>query len=331
MMSNFRANRAPKKQGKRGAQYDNPNGAGKPSRVFAQHSDVANDCLRQLLSSPIATFMTVLVLAVALALPSFLFTTLNNLSRMTNSWDNENKISLYLQHDLSAQQVDNFVQTLLIRPDLMAIDLVDADQGLLEFKQFSGFANIIDQLSENPLPAVVSVLAKDNSVQGLESLKAELASLEIVEQAVLDLDWIKRFNGFVLVIERVVISLSVLLAFAVLLIIGNTIRLNVESRREEILVSKLMGATNAWVRRPFLYAGVFYGLMSSLLAWLIIELSLLVMQTPVLHLSQLYQSGFALEGLGINGTLILTAVGLALGLTGALISVNKFLKQLEPK
>jgi cell division transport system permease protein len=331
MMSNFRAKRESKNQGKRGAQYDNPNGASKPSRVFAQHSDVANDCLRQLLSSPIATFMTVLVLAVALALPSFLFTTLNNLSRMTNSWDNENKISLYLQHDLSAQQVDNFVQTLLIRPDLMAIDLVDADQGLLEFKQFSGFANIIDQLSENPLPAVVSILAKDNSVQGLESLKSELANLEIVEQAVLDLDWIKRFNGFVLVIERVVISLSVLLAFAVLLIIGNTIRLNVESRREEILVSKLMGATNAWVRRPFLYAGVFYGLMSALLAWLIIELSLLVMHTPVLHLSQLYQSGFALEGLGVNGTLILTVVGLALGLTGALISVNKFLKQLEPK
>jgi cell division transport system permease protein len=245
---------------KRGAQQVIVKASDRRRHSLQHHREVAKDCLRQLLISPIATFMTVLVLAIALALPSFLFTALANISRVADSWDNENKISLYLQVDLSEAQVENYVQRLLLRQDLIAIDLVDSSQGLLEFKQFSGFSDVLDSLEENPLPAVVSVLAKDASELGLEKLKAELQTMPEVDQAVLDLDWVKRFNAILLVIERAIIALSALLAFAVLLIIGNTIRLNVESRRDEILVSKLMGATNDWVRRPFLYTGVFYGL-----------------------------------------------------------------------
>ena len=300
-------------------------------RWFQHHGEVAKDCLRQWFSAPAATLMTILVLAVALALPSFLFTSLANINRLTASWDDENKISLYLHTDLSQSQIENFSQRLLLRADLIAVDLVDAEQGLLEFKQFSGFSDVLDSLQHNPLPAVISVLAKDTSEQALEKLQQQLYALPQVEQAVLDLQWIKRLNAMLLVLQRAIIALSLLLACAVLLIIGNTIRLNVESRRDEILVAKLMGATNAWVRRPFLYTGIFYGVTAAISAWLIIEMSLIVMQNPVLQLSLLYQSNFKLTGLGSAGGLVLLLVGLSLGLLAALISVNKFLNKLEPR
>jgi len=319
------------KKNARGAQQHRVSAKDKRRHWREHHADVAKDCLRQLFAAPMSTFMTVLVLAVALALPGFLFSALSNVSRLSDSWDNENKISLFLQTDLSTMQVDNFVQNLLLRPDLIAIDLVDASQGLLEFKQQSGLSDILDSLESNPLPAVVYVLPKNNSQEGLALLANELKALPQVEQAVLDLNWIKRFNGILLVTERAIVALSLLLAFAILLIIGNTIRLNVESRNEEILVSKLMGATNAWVRRPFLYSGVFYGVSAAVLALLILELAMLMMKTPILQLTQLYQSHFVLSGLGIIGSVVLISVSSILGLLGALISVNKFLAKQEPQ
>jgi len=319
------------KKNARGAQQHRVSAKDKRRHWREHHADVAKDCLRQLFAAPMSTFMTVLVLAVALALPGFLFSALSNVSRLSDSWDNENKISLFLQTDLSTMQVDNFVQNLLLRPDLIAIDLVDASQGLLEFKQQSGLSDILDSLESNPLPAVVYVLPKNNSQEGLALLANELKALPQVEQAVLDLNWIKRFNGILLVTERAIVALSLLLAFAILLIIGNTIRLNVESRNEEILVSKLMGATNAWVRRPFLYSGVFYGVSAAVLALLILELAMLMMKTPILQLTQLYQSHFVLSGLGVIGSVVLISVSSILGLLGALISVNKFLAKQEPQ
>jgi len=319
------------KKNARGAQQHRVSAKDKRRHWREHHADVAKDCLRQLFAAPMSTFMTVLVLAVALALPGFLFSALSNVSRLSDSWDNENKISLFLQTDLSTVQVDNFVQNLLLRPDLIAIDLVDASQGLLEFKQQSGLSDILDSLESNPLPAVVYVLPKNNSQEGLALLANELKALPQVEQAVLDLNWIKRFNGILLVTERAIVALSLLLAFAILLIIGNTIRLNVESRNEEILVSKLMGATNAWVRRPFLYSGVFYGVSAAVLALLILELAMLMMKTPILQLTQLYQSHFVLSGLGVIGSVVLISVSSILGLLGALISVNKFLAKQEPQ
>lgn len=301
-------------------------------RLWMQHhKEVARDCFRQLFMAPLSTFMTVLVLAIALTLPSFLFTSLANVARLADSWEGENKISLYLQTNLSSSQIDSFVQRLLLREDLIAIDLIDSEQGLLEFQQLSGVGDVISALEQNPLPAVVSVLAKDSSEESLDALQQELAALEQVEQAQLDLQWIKRFNAGLLVIERGVIALSFLLAFAVLLVIGNTVRLNVASRRDEILVSKLMGATNAWVRRPFLYTGICYGLAGGVCAWLLLELSLLVMRTPVANLAQLYQSEFALSSLGVFGGAVLLSIAVFLGWLGALLSVNKFLSYLDPQ
>ncbi|MEH6442409.1 MAG: permease-like cell division protein FtsX [Oceanospirillaceae bacterium] len=315
----------------RGAMQHKVSAEDKRRRWLQHHQEVAKDCLRQLLGSPVSTFMTVLVLAVALALPSFLFTSLSNITKLTDSWESENKISLYLKLELTESEIDSFVQRLLLRNDLVAIDLIDSEQGLLEFKEFSGFSQVLDSLSENPLPAVISVLAKDNSEAGLATLQQQLLAMAPVDEALLDLGWLKRFKGFLLVIQRVVITLSILLAFAVLLIIGNTIRLNVENSRDEILVSKLMGATNAWVRRPFLYTGIFYGVVATAVAWLIIELALMTMQTPVLQLAQLYQTRFQLTGLGALGSCILLIIGVSLGWLAALLSVNKFLNKLEPK
>lgn len=316
---------------KRGAQQHVVNAEDRRRNWLHHHVEVAQDCIKHLCNRPISSFITMLVLGVALAIPSFLFTVLLNVERISSYWEGDNELSLYLKVELTNQEVESVSQRLLLRPDLIAVDLIDAQQGLIEFRELTGFDNILSSLDENPIPAVISVLPKDDSVESLQRLKEELSVLVEVEKVVLDLDWIQRFNAIISLIQRVVIIFSLLLGFAVLLVIGNTIRMNVERRREEIQVSKLIGATNAWVRRPFLYLGIYYGLFSALIALIIIEFSLVVLKMPMLQLAQLYQSDFQLAGLGFWGMSLLFTLSIFLGWFGALLSANKFLAKLDPK
>ncbi|MGB1237792.1 MAG: permease-like cell division protein FtsX [Pseudomonadales bacterium] len=295
------------------------------------HAQVGKDCLRQLFSANNSTLMTTLVLAVALAIPGFMFGALYNLERLGHSWEGEHKISLYLETSLSAEQVDSFSRQLLLRQDLIAVELIDASQGMIEFSKFSGLSQVLENLDANPLPAVIEVLARDTREESLTTLQQQLEALEQVEAAVIDLQWLKRFNAMLALAQRIAVVLSLLMGFAVLLIIGNTIRLNVASRRDEIEVSKLMGATDAWVRRPFLYTGMLYGLFAAAVAWLILSATLLLLAIPVQQLAQQYQSYFELAGPGWVGALVLLGVAMTLGFVAAWISVNKFLRQLRPR
>ena len=171
----------------------------------------------------------------------------------------------------------------------------------------------------------------DNSKANLVSLQAELGALAEVDEAVLDMVWVERLASFVELANRVVLVLGALLALSVLLVVGNTIRLSIENRKDEIQVAKLVGATDAWVKRPFIYTGFWFGLIGALVAWLFVQISLLLIQEPVGQLAALYQSGFELQGLGFTDSLILLLTGVVLGLIGAKLAVGRHLKEIEPQ
>lgn len=322
-------NKQPSKQ--RGAKQHKVNLKGHGESWARHHSNVCKSSLKRLLSTPMVTLMTVAVLAIALTLPGFMFSALASLKTLTQGWQGETRITLYLQASLSDEEADRFGRSLLLRDDIAAIDMISSDQGMLEFKKYAGFGDVLDSLDNNPLPAVVMILPKGKNAADLGIQRAAYQAMPEVEDAILDMEWLQRLEAILAVAQRSVFVLGVLLGLAVLLVVGNTIRTSIESRRDEIVVSKLVGATDAWVRRPFLYTGFWYGLMGAVLAWLMIQLAWLMLETPSLELAELYRSRFELSGLGWIGTGILLISSVVLGWLGAWLSVRRHLRDIEPR
>ncbi len=295
------------------------------------HLDVATKAYHRLWNTPLATLMTLAVLAIALALPGAMTAGLKNMQQLSVNWGADPRISLYLHDAVTDNQADQLSRQLLLRDDLAAVEMISREQGLLEFKRASGLDDVLQFLADNPLPHVIVVIPRDRSALGMPVLQQQLQELPEVEDAVLDMEWVQRLAAFVSLTERGVWVFGVLLALAVLLVVGNTIRMSIESRRDEIVVAKLVGATNAWVRRPFLYAGFWFGLLGSVIAWVLIEISLLLLEQPVHQLAELYQSDFRVAGLGWLGSLVLILSGSLLGLLGSWLAVGRHLKEVEPR
>ena len=295
------------------------------------HWQTAKTAFSRLLTTPGATLMTLAVLAIALALPGVLYTGLKNVQQLAQSWEGDPRIALYLDQALSDEQADGFSRQLLLREDLQAVELTSREKGLEEFRALSGFGDVLEYLDHNPIPAVITVLPKRMSPDELIELQQQLESEPQVEEADLDMAWVQRLSGALEVAQRAVVILGLLLATAVLLVVGNTVRVSIESRRDEILVAKLVGATDEWVRRPFLYTGAWYGVLGGLAGWGLIQFSLMLIDTPVRQLAGLYQNSFSMLGLGIVDTLLLIGLSLVLGLAGAWVAVGRYLRAIEPE
>lgn len=294
---------------------------------------VALDSLRRLLDAPTASLMTWLVIGIALALPSGLYVTLGNLQAVSHGWDGAAQISLFLHQNVKEVEGRKLVKKLSLRPDVHSAIYVSREQALKEFQELSGFGEVLDNLDSNPLPAVIIVQPADNkgSRDITETLLNELQGLAEVELAQLDLEWVQRLYTMMKLGQRMTTALALLLALGVLLIIGNTIRLSIENRRDEILVVKLVGGTDVFVRRPFLYTGFWYGLGGGVIAWLIVVLGLSWLSGPVAELADLYQSQFSLLGLGFIDTIGLWLTGAMLGLLGSWLAVSRHLGMIEPQ
>lgn len=300
---------------------------------LSHHRWVAEDSFRRLLKTPVPSLMTWLVIGIALALPTGLFVTLGNVETLGRSWDGAAKISLFMHHAIADADARELSKQIAGRPDVAGVDFVSRAQALAEFEQLSGFGNVLQDLDNNPLPAVILVrpTETDSSAKATEQLYTELAAMPQVERAVLDLEWVQRLYSMMALARKMTLALASLLSLGVLLVIGNTIRLAIEGRRDEIVIVKLVGGTNAFVRRPFLYTGLWYGLGGGLVAWLIILFSLYWLAEPVASLAGLYQSDFRLHGLGFFNTLLLWFGGALLGLTGAWLAVSRHLGAIEPR
>ncbi|MDR9466991.1 permease-like cell division protein FtsX [Marinospirillum sp.] len=295
------------------------------------HASMAVDSLKRLLKAPGASLMTWAVIAIALSLPVALYIFLNNAQLVSSNWDGTAQISLYLKAEISDAEGRDLRQELEMQDDIAETRYMSKDQTLAEFKEFSGFGEALNYLDGNPLPAVIVVRPSINGVEAQEALVASLNDRPQVEEAQLDLAWVKRLFHIMELGQRMITALGLLLGLAVLLVVGNTIRLAIENRRQEIVVIKLIGATNAFVRRPFLYTGLWYGLGGGILAWVLINTSLFWLDGPVRSLASAYASDFSLIGLSLRDSLLLLASSTLLGWLGAWIAVGRHLGAIEPK
>jgi len=281
---------------------------------------------------PLSSLMTIAVIGIALALPAGLHVVLKNVQGVSAGWEDAVQISLFLNQDVDAAEARRLVEQLSAMSTIEAVVHVTPQQALEEFRQYSGFGEALDVLDENPLPNVLLVRPTRAASEPLmvEPLLHELRSLPLVEMAQLDMEWLKRLYAIMAIGERGVFVLAALLALAVLLIVGNTIRLAIQNRRDEIEVQKLIGATDAFIQRPFLYSGLWHGVFGAVMAWLLVTLSLWLLHGPVQQLSLLYNSTFSLDSLEPVAVLVVIGAGGLLGLLGAWLAVGRHLRDIEP-
>lgn len=298
---------------------------------FARQQDAAVDSLLRLLAEPLATLLTWLVMGCAIALPLALFLLSSNLGGLASSLERDNTVSLYLHPDLNNQEIDMLVDSLGARAEVAGLTLISADEALAEFRASSGFGDVLDGLDENPLPPVLLVKPAGDTVEEVTLLHAFLAGLPEVELAQIDMQWLQRLDAMIAVALRLVVLLGVLLALGLVLVIGNTVRMAIAERRAEIVVVKLVGATDAYVARPFLYTGLWYGVGGALVALLFTALGLWLLDTPVQRLLTSYDSSFRMQGLGLTGGFWVVLGTALLGLLGAWISVLRHLRHIEPR
>jgi cell division transport system permease protein len=283
----------------------------------------------QMARAPVATLLTLLVIGITLALPAGLYVALTNIERVSAGWDRGAQISLFLKRDTGDSAALRLASQIRGIHAVTSVDYISREAALDEFRRLSGFGPALNALGSNPLPAVLVVRpGRDETPVAVEGLRTELARLPGVELAELDVAWLKRLAAILSLAERAVWILAILLATAVLLIIGNTIRLAVLNRLTEIEIIQLVGGTPAFVRRPFLYYGLFHGLAGGVFAWFLVEATLLLLSGPARELAGLYGSGFALSGLGAGSSLLLTVGGGFLGWLGARMAVDWQLRRL---
>jgi cell division transport system permease protein len=294
--------------------------------AFEQHQGTAVDSLLRLLGEPLGSLLTCLVIGIALALPLCVFLLLLNLQQLGAGLQGDSSISVYLQQDLAAEAISGLQDQLDARDDIDAVRLITPDEALAEFEAESGFGDVLAGLDANPLPPVLLVTPEATTSGELARLRDFLASQPGVEEAALDLEWLQRLNAVVSFALRLTYLLALLLGLGVLLVIGNTIRLAIENRRAEIVVVKLVGGTDAWVARPFLYTGFWYGMGGGIVALALVGFSLMVLSGPVSRLISAYDSNFDVIGLGLTQAFLVLILAAALGWLGAALSVLRHLR-----
>jgi len=289
--------------------------------------------LGRLWQHPFSTLLTVLVIGIALALPACLHVLVQNVRAASGGWSNALDISVYMKPAATLEQARQAAERVRQRRDVESVTLVEADDALEEFRRNSGFGEALDALKDNPLPhaLVVRPSAEFRDPSLVEGLSGELRKLDGVDLVQLDTAWVSRFNAILDVVRRIVLLAAGLFALGILVIVGNTIRLDIENRRDEIEVTKLVGGSDAFVRRPFLYSGVWYGLGGGLVAWLIVTVVITVLGEPVQRIAGLYGSMFELQGLGLEGSGVLLLGGIVLGWLGSYIAATRELRGIEPK
>jgi cell division transport system permease protein len=307
--------------------------SGAVSSYGTRHLQALFGSLGRLVRSPLATLLTLIVIGVALALPAGLALVVDNLRTATGDFSNAVDFTVHFKLGTPIERVRQLASSARERAGIESITVKTAEQALEEFKQNSGFGDALAALEDNPLPHHLIVRPAKNASgpAEVESLRRYFAAFPEVDIVQLDLDWVRRLHSLLDVLKRMLWVVVAVLGLGVLAVIGNTIRLEIQQRRAEIEVTKLVGGSNAFVRRPFLYTGIFYGLGGALLAALIVFGGLTYLDQAVGDLSVQYGSRFHLEGLGGRGLGLLVGVGAGLGWLGALISTGRHLRAIEPR
>jgi len=298
-----------------------------------QHAHAFFFSLGQYIKNPINNILTTFVIGISLAFPVGFYVFLNNVQILSSGWDDSIEINLFLDTTIDEEQANVFANRISKRDDVAETILINKDEALAEYKKLSGLSGALDVLDENPFPNVVLVKPVFVDIDEYKTTKLinELEVMPEIDDVQYDNTWIKRLIHIIDIVKLVTFILSVLLAIAVLLIVGNTIRLSIYSYRHEIEITKLFGGTDSFIQRPFLYSGMWYGIFGSVIAWFLIAGSIQILSGPIENLSNLYAGDFQLVGLGVINTLYLFGIGVLLGLLGSWASVKRYLYAIEVK
>ena len=297
------------------------------------HAHALFSSLGRLVASPFASIMTIAVLAIAISLASGFYILVMNLQQLTSNLETSNQISLFLRDDVSDAHASKLAGSIRQNVSVQDVKLITRDQALAEFQTYSGFGAAINALEKNPLPIVLQVLPKNalEDKEGLENLLKSFQQSPEVDFAQMDLQWVERLQSIVAVARLFANLLNLMLAGAVLFIIGNTIRLELHNRRDEVVIAKLVGATNSFIRRPFLYTGFWIGFISGVSAWFIVTALMLILRQPVEKLSGLYEGGFHMLFLSFTETLALIFISSTLGILGSWVVLFCQLQRTKPE
>ena len=295
------------------------------------HLDTLRESLGRLAHQPVASALNVVVIGIALALPAGFYLGLNNLQAFSRQLSSDPQVSIFMATDAGVAEVAAVEQRLKSNAEIGRVAFIGRDQAFARLKHSAGLADVLSNLGHNPLPDAFVVTARDNDPTALEALRDQARKWPKVEHVQLDAEWARRLDAALNVGRMLVTLLAVLLAVALVAVTFNTIRLQILTRRDEIEVSKLIGATNPFIRRPFLYFGALQGLAGGFAAWAIVALAILVLNIQLADLTGLYGSAFKLEWPGYSDTMTLLTFSALLGWLGAWLSVSRHLWLIEPR
>jgi cell division transport system permease protein len=299
---------------------------------FTRHVSTSIGSLGRIFRQPFASLMIILVIAVTLAIPAALNLVVKNAQSISTGWDNALDFSIYLKRGTSESEAEGLTRLIQQRADVESVELITASEALSEFKQQSGFGQALDHLSANPLPHTLVVRPSPaNTSQSMILLQEELGNLPESDVVQVDTEWVQRFHAILDIIKQAIVIGAALLGLAIIVIIGNTIRLDIQNRREEIEVTKLIGASNAFVRRPFLWSGFWYGLFGGLLALGLVQYGLFLLEQPAARLAGLYQSDVTVLSLNFAESLSILGIGVALGFIGSWFAAARHMRRIEPR
>jgi len=300
---------------------------------FNQQSNAIKFSMNRLWFNPLSTWITLAALAIALSLPTSLHILLKNLQTLTDDKREIPTITVFLKQNVSEQQAKDRAELLEELPEVENVRVVTREQALEDFRKITGFAETLATLDENPLPHVLIITPKLSLLGELDidmqDFSKKLKAYSEVDAVQIDVEWVERLRAILRIAERIVVVVSILLGLTVLLVIGNTIRLDIENRKEEIHVIRLLGATNAYIRRPFVYGGIWLGLFGGILSLVVVHVAMLFLVNPVHKLTSLYGSAFALRGIDVGMTLKILLASSLLGIIGAWLAVGRYLWQAE--
>lgn len=299
---------------------------------FSRHVSIALGSLGRLFSHPFSSLMIVLVIAVTLALPAAINLVIKNARSISGSWDNALDFSVFLDQGISEDEARGLGRLIEQRADVASVVFVSASDALRDFKVQSGFGAALDQLPDNPLPHTLVVRPGPGNTSGsMVLLHEELGNLPETEHVQVDTEWVQRFHAILDIVRQAIAIGATLLGIAIIVVIGNTIRLDIQNRRDEIEVTKLIGASNAFVRRPFLWTGFWYGLFGGLMALALVYYGLFLLQGPVARLAGLYQGNIAVASISVEEAAGIIGIGVFLGLFGSWFTTARHMRRIEPR
>jgi cell division transport system permease protein len=303
------------------------------TRRWAQlHISNCLDTLRELGSQPIATGLTVTVIGIALALPASLNILVQNGRNLAGGWESVRDFSIYMVPGSELAGANKLAEEIRGMANIDSVSVTAADAALKDFRESSGLGEVLDSLGSNPLPHTLIVRPTDGAeADDLRAVEADISGRDDVDMVKIDTQWVERLNAILDFLRRIVMLASLLLVTAVVIIVGNTIRLDIQNHRVEIEVLKLLGASDGFVRRPFLYVGFWYGLIGGFIALLVLVVGGWILAGPLQRLIGLYSADITLLGLDSTTAIAVFGGGILSGWGGAWTAVARHLSTIQPK